>query len=86
MEHQNEHPHAFVKNGRVVNVAVFAEHDQELIERVRVEQDADEAVCCCDNQYVPSLHWSWDGSSFEAATPEYLYSVGVLENPPTPAE
>lgn len=86
MSHQTEHEHAFIKDNRVVNIAVFAEHDAELIEKVREQYTADQSICCCDLGSIPTIHSSWDGTSFEYPTQEYLFSIGVIAEclPPFP--
>lgn len=76
MEHLEEHQHAFVKNGIVVWVGVFSDHDEAFLENLRIELQYDEVVCCCNLGYFPSLDWSWDGVSFtrpvKEPSPEYL--------------
>lgn len=67
MEHVENHPHAFVKNGDVINVAVFAEHDQELLQQFAIEFDCD-IICCCDNG-TANIGWKWDGEKFYNPNP-----------------
>lgn len=86
MEHQQEHPHAFIKDGRVTSVAVFTEHNQELIEHIKVEHNLDSIVCCCDYGSIPALYAVWDGTFFEVPTLEYLVSIGVAIDPEVPTE
>lgn len=64
-----EHPHALVTGDVVTNVAVFAGHDQELIDQVREANGADTAVCCCEYGSVPGLGDTWDGTTFFPPAP-----------------
>lgn len=82
MAHLLEHPHAFIKDNRVINVAIFAEHDAELIKKVAMDCGAFETVCCCDYESVPTIHSSWNGALFEPPTLEYLFSIGVCSELP----
>lgn len=74
MEHLPEHPHAFLKDGIVINVASFDSHDSELLELVKIANEADTIICCCDygNAYIggtfdagrfypqkPHSNWIW---------------------------
>lgn len=68
--------YAFIKDNRVVNVAVFASEDKELADRIVEEHGHDKAVWVGEN---PPAKWSsYDGKKFTAPTPEYLVSIGVL--------
>ncbi len=64
MEHLAEHPHAFTVGNDVVLVAVFAEHDEELINLIRESNSAEQAICCCNIGVLPSPGWTWDGTTF----------------------
>jgi len=64
MTHLDEHPHAFVIDGLVVNVAIFAEHNEPLIAEVAATYGNAIAVCCCNVGVMPSVDWAWDGSQF----------------------
>jgi hypothetical protein len=79
MAHIEEHPHAFIKNGVVTDIAVFAEdaHGSELLETVKTDKGADTVVSLCDHGSVPHLYSTWDGTTFTAPTLDYLYSIGV---------
>lgn len=68
MEHLEHHPHAFIKNGVVVNVAVFDGHDSELIDIIRQANDGDLSVCCCDNG-AASIGYTWNGVRFYPPKP-----------------
>lgn len=62
MSHLENHPHAFVKDGLVVNVAVFESHDADLLNVFAVESGC-EIICCCDNGEA-SVGYTWDGTQF----------------------
>lgn len=74
-----EQYYAFIKDNRVVNVAVFAEQNEELADAIAKEQGYDDAVWVgTDNP----IKWSsYDGTSFTPPTTEYLISIGAM-NPP----
>ena len=59
-----EHPHAFITDGVVTGVAVFAAHDADVINAVGDGLGADLAVCCCNLGVVPPIGSTWDGTAF----------------------
>jgi len=84
MEHLEGHPHAFIKDGIVVNVAAFDGHDFELIDIIRQANGGDLSVCCCDNGAAmigsiwnsvrfyppkPYPNWIWSGETIGWAQP-----------------
>jgi len=80
-----EQHYAFIKDGRVANIAVFAEQNEELADMVAQEQGYDDAVWVGAN--VPTKHSSYDGTSFTEPTQDYLYEIGVAnENSAMQAE
>ena len=68
--------YVFVKNDRVVNVAVFASEDQQLADRIVAENDYDIAVWVGSDQ--PEMFSSYDGKKFTPPTMDYLRSIGIL--------
>ena len=74
--HVLECHHAFIKNGRVIQVAVFDGHPAELLEIFRQQLEAD-LVKCCTDYGAASLYDTWDEKKqvFVAATPEFLETV-----------
>jgi len=79
MNHIEEHPHAFIKNSVVTDIATFAEdaHGSELIDAVKADKGSDTVVCICDYGSIPQLYSTWDGTTFTAPTLDYLYSIGI---------
>lgn len=74
-----EQHYAFIKDNRVVNVAVFAEKNEELADAIASEQGYDDAIWVgTDN---PGKYSYYDGTSFIPATEEYLISIGVSVPP-----
>jgi hypothetical protein len=72
--------YAFLKDNRVVEVAVFASQDQELANRIAEEQGFDAAIWTGETVLTK---WSvYDGISFIPPTEEYLISIGVTEAMP----
>jgi hypothetical protein len=74
-----EQHYVFLKDNRVVQIAVFASQDEELADRVAQEQGFDDAVWVGEDK--PAMFSSYDGTSFTAPTKEYLISIGIM-NPP----
>ena len=69
----------FIKNNRVMQIAVFAERDEELADAVARELGFDDAVWIGED--IPPAMWSEYNSadgSFTPSTKEYLVSIGVL--------
>lgn len=78
----------FLKNNRVVQIAVFAEQNEELADTIAKEQGFDDALWIGD---APKPHmWSEynpANGTFTEPTPQYLYSIGILEvDPDAPVE
>lgn len=71
--HIKECHHAFIKDGRVVQVAVFDGHPSDLIRLIVDNLQADFAKCCTDHG-AANLHDEWDVKKemFIPATLEYL--------------
>jgi hypothetical protein len=66
--HLEDHRHAFIKNGIVINVAVFDGHDSELLQSIINDFNLDEIVCCC-NHGIPLLNSKWNGIEFTPPAP-----------------
>lgn len=79
-----EQHYAFLKNNRVMNIAVFASQNEELADRIAQEQGYDDAVWVGEN--VPYKWSSYDGKDFTPPTNEYLISIGILEVTPISIE
>lgn len=71
-----EQHYVFLKDNRVVNIAVFASQDEELADRVAHEHGFDDAVWVGDDK--PAMWSTYDGTSFTPPTDEYLISIGVM--------
>ena len=72
-----EQHYAFLKNNRVMNIAVFASQDEELADTVAQEQGFNDAVWVGDNK--PTMFSTYDGSTFTAPTLDYLYEIGIAQ-------
>jgi len=70
-----EQHYAFIKDGKVANIAVFAEQNEELADMVAQEQGYDDAVWVETN--IPVKYSTYDGTSFTPPTIDYLYEIGV---------
>ena len=87
MNHLNGHPHAFIKNGRVIDIHVFDEsaHDSDTLNSAQTTLGADTTVCLCNytssGVEKPDVHHTWDGTSFTRPTLEDLVALGVANTP-----
>ena len=74
-----EQHYVFIKDNHVMQVAVFASQDEALADRVAQEHGFDDAVWVGTN--APAMWSSYDGTTFTPPTPEYLISIGILDEP-----
>ena len=80
-----EKHYTFIKAGRVENILVFAEKNDELAQRIADEQSYDSFVWLNDAE-TPARWSTYDGTTFTEPTPQYLYSIGILSvDPDAPA-
>lgn len=74
MIHLDNHPHAFINtSGYVVQVAVFSEHNEELLQSIKkqLEENYNEildTICCCDNGNT-DMGWKWTGQCWQPPQP-----------------
>lgn len=71
-----EQHYAFLKDNRVVKVAVFASQDEALADRIAQENRFDDAVWVGTN--APAMWSTYDGTTFTAPTNEYLIFIGIM--------
>lgn len=67
--HLENHPHSFIKEGVVVAVLVFDNHDSDLLTVFKEETGADEIVCGCDTGSYGTIDGTWDGNIFKLPSP-----------------
>jgi hypothetical protein len=72
-----EQHYVFIKNNRVMQIAVFASQDEELADRVAQEQGYDDAVWVGENK--PAMFSTWDGTNFTDPTLDDLYILGISQ-------
>jgi hypothetical protein len=70
-----EQHYAFIKDNRVINVAVFASQDETLADAIAKEQGYDDAVWVGAN--APSKYSFYNGKTFIDADLDYLYEIGI---------
>jgi hypothetical protein len=71
-----EQHYVFLKDNRVMNIAVFASQDEALADAVAQEHGFDDAVWAGSN---PPAMWStYEGTTFTPPTDEYLISIGIM--------
>lgn len=70
-----EQHYAFIKNNRVMNIAVFAEQNEDLADSVARENGYEDAIWVGSNP--PAIHSFYDGKKFIDPTLDYLYEIGV---------
>ncbi len=67
----------FLKNNRVMNIAVFSTQNEELADAIAKEQGYDDAIWVGEN--LPVMFSTWDGSKFNDPTLDDLYDMGVAQ-------
>jgi hypothetical protein len=67
----------FIKDNRVMQVAVFALQDEALADAVAQERGFDDAVWVGTN--APAMWSTYDGKVFTAPTRDYLFSIGIVD-------
>jgi hypothetical protein len=72
-----EQHYVFLKNNVVEQIAVFASKDEELADRVAIEQGFDDAVWVGEDK--PAIFSSYDGKVFTEPTLDYLYERGISQ-------
>ena len=81
INHIDECPHVFIKNGVVEHIFVFKEddHNSPMFDAIHADHGTDTVVCLCSaNVDVVPHRWStWDGTKFTEPTLDYLYSIGI---------
>lgn len=60
MEHLERHPHALVKNGVIVWIGEFEQHDDSVMESLKTMMNADKIECLCNLGYLVGQGWHWD--------------------------
>jgi hypothetical protein len=76
--------YAFIKNNRVMQVAVFVSQNEALADAVAQEQGFDDAIWT--GETVPAMWSTYDGTTFTLPTDEYLISIGILQPLPEVTE
>jgi hypothetical protein len=71
-----EQHYVFLKDNRVMQVAVFASQDEALADAVAQEHGYDDAVWVGTD--FPAMYSTYDGTTFTAPIYEYLVSIGVM--------
>ena len=72
-----EQYYVFLKDNRVVNIAVFASQDEVLADAVAREHGFDDAVWVGEDK--PVMWSTYDGTAFTPPTLDYLYEIGVAQ-------
>ena len=79
-----EKHYVFLKDNQVANIAVFAEQDDVLAQKIVNEQGHDSFVWINDSK-MPSPYAIYNGTSFVEPTEEELLAAGLAQQA-TPAE
>lgn len=80
-----EKHYAFIKNNRVVLIAVFESENTEVADLVKSDHNYDSYVWL-GNSEIPHLHSTYDGTTFTQPTIEYLISIGLTRPLPEVTE
>lgn len=75
-----EKHYVFLLNGRAENIFVFTEQDDELAQRICIENNYDKYIWL-NNKKTPNRWSTYDESSdtFTPPSDDYLISIGILE-------
>jgi len=71
MNHLEFHQHAFLDiNNVVILVAVFDDwaHDHQLLEDLRISNNAEKVICCCEYG-LANIEDTWTGIKFQPKQP-----------------
>ena len=71
-----EKHYAFLKDNRVMLIAVFESENTEVADLVKSDHGFDSYVWL-GNSLIPHLYSSYDGTTFTDPTLDYLYSIGI---------
>ena len=80
-----EKHYGFIKDNRLVLVAVFESENIEVANLVKSDHNYDSYVWL-GNATPPKLHSSYDGTTFTDPTDEYLISIGIMQPEPEVTE
>ena len=72
-----EKHYAFIKDNRVVLIAVFESENTEVADLVKADHGFDSYVWL-DDSPIPHLYSSYDGTNFTDPSLDYLYSIGIV--------
>ncbi len=73
-----EKHYGFIKDNRLVLVAVFESENTEIADLVKSDLNYDSYVWLGDAT-PPKLYSTYDGTTFTDPTDEYLISIGVMQ-------
>lgn len=73
-----EKHYAFIKDGVVEDILVFADRNDALASTITNEKGYDSFIWL-DTQPTPARWSTYDGTSFTAPTIEYLISIGIVQ-------
>lgn len=68
--------YVFIKNNRVEEIAVFAEQNEDLVNKIIQEKEFDSAIWV--GETTPEKYSLWDGENFISPTPEWLFENGYI--------
>jgi hypothetical protein len=72
-----EKHYAFIKDNRVVLIAVFESENIEVADLVKLDHGFDSYVWLGDLP-IPHLYSLYDGTNFTDPSLDYLYSIGIV--------
>ena len=71
-----EKHYAFIKDNRVMLIAVFESENTEVADLVKADHGFDSYVWLGDSK-KPDLYSSYDGTNFTKPTLDYLYEINI---------
>jgi len=72
-----EKHYAFIKDNRLMAIAVFESENTEVADLVKADHGFDSYVWLGDS-VKPHLYSTYDGTTFSHPTDEYLISIGIM--------
>lgn len=80
MSHLKTHAYAFLKDNRVLSSLVFDNHDdQDLLETVKQQLNADQYIDCCEIGFIPGTYYTFENGQFVEPTEQWLYENDIIK-------
>lgn len=78
--------YAFLKDNRVWDILVFSSENEELADKVAHDLGFDDALWTGTSKPIMWSEYNPTSKTFTPPTPEYLFSIGIIDQLPPPPE